>query len=505
MSVGIFHRNKTKPRNVQKTNKFGEYEVKKRVQYENEVIKSKLTVDQVPISHGDRFIPRRPSVSRIINYSPNHIDETYDDFLCVKTQPFYWRRHNYQIYVGIQLETNAETKLLNFHDTTTREICNHLYKNNPTKFIFKTPSRSVEKLDWSCIPRSKPLSNSESTHDMPGFNNCWNGHGIVDWSSHGVIAATFDSSLVLWTPPTKDKETKPMPFEIKHLKALKFSPNGNLLALGIQGKSASHLHICQMIGLSLISEYAYRFPKKSCSDTITTIEWASTEKYIICGMSTGAVFIISYPQMEVVHRVTYHKSTISNIKYSKQSTFIAITDIDGNLSIVRNNSQFTLFFKHKHVHYIAWHPWIETDLLIGCKSPASIHLLDLKTKTTIAHYRRTDLQHMLCGMAINPLSAELIVSFSHRVNGATRSDILVIASMNRIVDNISAHRDAVHFILWDPAGTKVATIGQDESLNILHFFGKSHKKIDELMEIHGKKKQHTNSRLRLDEPFLQLR
>lgn len=177
----------------------------------------------------------------------------------------------------------------------------------------------------------------------------------------------------------------------------------------------------------------------------------------------------------------------------------------GNLSILRNNFNFELNLKNKRAHYIAWHPWIETNLLIGFKSPASIHLLDLKTKTTIAHYRRTDSQYTLCAMAINPLSAELVVSFSHQVNNVTHGDILVMASMNRIVDNISAHQDAVYYILWDPTGTKVATAGQDESLNIWHFFGKSQKTANELIKSHDNVKIPKLSELSIEHTFNQIR
>lgn len=217
------------------------------------------------------------------------------------------------------------------------------------------------------------------------------------------------------------------------------------------------------------------------------------------------MFFVAYPELKLVHRYDGHTKAISNIKYSIHNTFIAITDLAGNLSILRNNLNFGLNLKMKNTHYIAWHPWIETNLLIGYKSPASIHLLDLRTKVTIAHYKRTDSQYNLCAMSINPLSAELVVSFTHEINNVTHNDILVMASMNRIVDNISAHQDAVYFILWDPTGTKVATAGQDESLNIWHFFGKSQKKADELKKIHDKVKIPKQSNLNLNNAFKLLR
>lgn len=502
MSVIIF-RDKTQPGHVQRANNIGKFEVKKRSQYENEVIKCKSTIERVPISYGDRFIPRRQFHTR--RFNRKSLDSDENDIFCIKAEPFYWRQHNYRINIGMQLDENDDRNLLNFHDTMTQEMCERSFNLNPTKIVLKIPNRNTEELDWPCKPRSKPLSYSESTHEMPGFDDIQNGYNIVDWSRCGQIAAGFDSSLVLWSPPTKDNETHPIAFDLRHLKALKFAPNGKLLALAIKGMTTSLIEICQLNGVQLVSKGTYRFPKETFNESVSNIEWESTGRHIICGMSTGTILIHSYPGMNLVHRFSHHKVTISNVKYSIHNTFIAITDIDGNLSILRNKPNFELFLEHSPVHYVAWHPWIETNLFIGCKSPASIHLFDLKTKTTIAHYRRNDSQYTLCAMSINPLSAELIVSFSHQVNGITRSDILVMASMNRIVDNISAHQDDVYYILWDPTGTKVATVGRDESLNIWHFFGKSQRKADELKRIQENKKQIVHSHLNLDRAFLQLR
>lgn len=246
-----------------------------------------------------------------------------------------------------------------------------------------------------------------------------------------------------------DKETTTVLYELRNVKALKYSPDGNQLALSINCLMSSVLQIWDIRDrMSIFSKTSCDFPKERPLEMIRCIEWESNNKNIICGMSTGKVFILSYPELKVLHTYTGHTYAISNIKYSIYNTFIAMTDVEGNLSILRNNPHFELHVKNKKAHYIAWHPWVETNLMIGFKLPASIYLLDLKKKTTIAHYKRTDLQYTLCALTINPLSAELVSSFSHQVNGTHHSDILVMASMNRIVDNISAHQDAVYYLLW---------------------------------------------------------
>lgn len=513
MSVIIFHRqNKTKPRNVQRANNIGiQFEVKKCKKYENEVLRRKVKVGRLRTSNGDRFIPQRQYNARIFNSLSTSFDENHDDVFRVKEQPFYWRQHNYRINIGMQLIANVDGKLLNFHDTTTQEICDRSFNQLSTTAEFNMSNRNVEQLDWPCMPRLKPLSYSESTHDMPGFDEYVSGENIVDWSSQGQIAAGFETSLVIWRPPTHDKECNPIAFDLRNLQALKFSPSGHFLALSLK-RDTSLLQVAQLNGLKLTARGApYRFQQMNKTKSIafiSCIEWESTEKLIICGMSTGIVHMILYPEMKCVHRLDgIHTTEISSIKYSVYNMYIAINDIDGNLTILHNNSSYGLFFNHKNVHCIAWHPWTETDLFIGCKSPASIHLLDLKTKTTIAHYRRTDLRYSLCAISMNPLSAELVVSFSHQASGTARrrSEIIVMGSMNRVVDNISAHQDDVYYILWDPTGTKVATIGQDESLNIWHFFGKSQRKADELKKIQDNRRIPVCSQLNLDNSFMQLR
>lgn len=508
-AIGFHRSSKAKRNKVQKSNNAGNFEVRKRVQYENEIVKCKSKLDAIPNMYGDRFIPRRyfrKQWANMPDFDLSQTDESENDIFTVKKQPFYWRLHNYRINIGMQLGLNSSGRLLNFHDVTTQQACDRSYNRNSMKIEHYVPSKSAEELDWPCKPRAKPLSTNDSTHDMPGFDDYKNGNNIIDWSVTGQIAASFDSSLVLWGPPsTSDKETSTVLYELKNVKALKYSPDGNKLALSFNTLLSSVLEIWDINDkMSIFRKTAKLFQKTRPFETMRCIEWESKLKCIICGLSTGAVHIVSFPQLKDVYCFNEHKDAISSIKYSIHNTFIAITDVAGNLSILRNNSNFEIHLQNKNAHYIAWHPWVETNLLIGYKSPASIYLLDLKSKTTIAHYKRNDLQYTLCAIAINPLSAELVVSFFHQVNGTNHSDILVMASMNRIVDNISAHHDAVYYLLWDPTGTKIATAGRDESLNIWQFFGKSKKKVDELSKIRDNVKTN-HSHINLDDAFMQFR
>lgn len=124
-----------------------------------------------------------------------------------------------------------------------------------------------------------------------------------------------------------------------------------------------------------------------------------------------------------------------------------------------------------------------------------ISIFDLSTKTVLAYYQRYDVKCSLDAMTINPLSAELVVSFTREDrNGSIGCEILVLGSMNRVVDNLSAHVNSVSYLLWDPNGTHIATAGNDETLNIWNFFGMSQRKANELML----KKENGLSRSKFD-------
>jgi WD40 repeat protein len=51
--------------------------------------------------------------------------------------------------------------------------------------------------------------------------------------------------------------------------------------------------------------------------------------------------------------------------------------------------------------------------------------------------------------------------------------MLVLGSMDRVVDLLKSHEDIVYFMLWSPDGKKLATVGNDESLVLWNFFGNS--------------------------------
>lgn len=81
-------------------------------------------------------------------------------------------------------------------------------------------------------------------------------------------------------------------------------------------------------------------------------------------METGRVYFLKYPSLELIRTCTHHTDTISNIKYSIKRNFIAIVDFKGELS-VRRHCNYELVVEYENMDFFTWHPWIETDLIIG--------------------------------------------------------------------------------------------------------------------------------------------
>lgn len=475
---------KRRIKNANEANDIGRFILKKRAQNTSEARRIQHRLPAIPVAYGDRFIPRRYFRQQSNKLQSLNLigcdDHRSIDIFTEKDRQFYWRSHNYRINLAMALDLRSSGNLLNFHETTSLNECNRLSNNNPHTTKLEVEDPNVEEMDWECRPRSQPLAYNDSTHDMPGFNTYANGDNIIDWNCHGQIAASFDSTLVVWGPTEGEDETVTLLYELRNIRALKYSPCGTKLALSINDVDRNRLQIWEVGNkVSIYLSKNTSFPKFLPYESIRCIEWDKSGKRIVFGLSSGSVHFVDFPIMEFAHHFELHTARITDIRFSTNDKFIAIVDVSGRLSILHGTS-YNLFFEYKEANFIAWHPWRETNLLIGTKTPAAIKLMDVKTMSIVAYYHRTDLQYELCAMTINPLSAELVVSFVHKVNGADRSDILVMASMNRIVDNISSHQSAVHFLLWDKSGTRIASAGQDESMNIWNFFGRSKRKEHEL-------------------------
>lgn len=86
--------------------------------------------------------------------------------------------------------------------------------------------------------------------------------------------------------------------------------------------------------------------------------------------------------------------------------------------------------------------------------PGKIRLLNITSNSIVAYYRRLDQNFRIDAITFNPLSAELVVSIAVVADdGSVENEILVMASMDRVVDRLVVHEKSVYFLMWDPNGT----------------------------------------------------
>ncbi|XP_035902179.1 protein cortex-like [Anopheles stephensi] len=99
-----------------------------------------------------------------------------------------------------------------------------------------------------------------------------------------------------------------------------------------------------------------------------------------------------------------------------------------------------------------------------------IALYHVPSRQVVSYYRRQDSDCIVTTLAFNKISGELVVCYSFTdVNKPP--EILVLASMDRVVDVMRNHDDVIVHLLWSPDGKQLASVGYDETLTIWNFFG----------------------------------
>ncbi|XP_067643670.1 protein cortex isoform X3 [Eurosta solidaginis] len=260
--------------------------------------------------------------------------------------------------------------------------------------------------DWHCIPRSKPLAFAETTHDSPGFDS------------------TF--VLELWEVGLSTK------------------------FLILNGKVFSSVH-----------------------GEVHSIVWSHNSTQVICGTGLGCLYVLSVPDLNVMKKVRRHKMPIERIKLSPNRGYLASGDTCGDI-VVYNWPSCDVYFvvrsKRKLNTDFDWHPWNGDDLIIAETVPASIVVLHVPSKEIVAYYQRMDRRIVINYLTFSKITAELLVSVCMAGDdGRWDFKILVMASLNRVVDLINIPVSGARFVVWSPDGTKLATCGNDETLTIWNF------------------------------------
>lgn len=205
-------------------------------------------------------------------------------------------------------------------------------------------------------------------------------------------------------------------------------------------------------------------------------------------MASGNIYIHKVSDLEPIKCLKYHADRLNEVKFSPYSNYFASSDLSGHVMVwLFRTFQNCVEWDDSSTCLIEWHPWNESNFLIGSTSPGTISLINLVSKKVVAYYQRFDDNFQLDAFAFNRISGELVVSFlvpdlskhlfvvrfennvviiliiNYFIHFIAADDgfsveILVLASMNRVVDTLVLHENRVRFLMWNPDGTQLGNI-----------------------------------------------
>ncbi|XP_058828934.1 protein cortex isoform X2 [Topomyia yanbarensis] len=450
-----------------------EFRIKKRDNCRiNEVKKILKPVKFVPNRYGDRFIPRRYAQTRSSRFKAERKADRDTDLMRMERKG-YWKSHAFAAIFNDMFNLSPDTdKILDFRDATNQLICRKLKIRNPIETYLEPTYTNVQKLDWSCKPRSKPLSFIESVHDLPRIKVEYT--NIIDWSAKGQIAAIFSKKLVIWTPNTEET----IAYCALRTTSIAFNPMGDILAMATFTQSRPILRLLSCFHPNIKANVSNMKMFSYLDSEISCLTWDCTGQYIACGLGNGQIIIIRSSDFEHMNRDTVgetHSARIVVLKFSHASKYLASSDESGHLYIWSwRNYQLcplTVWISSKEVALFDWHPWREEEIIIADTEPVTIALLHVPSHKVLSYYRRRNVDCFITALAFNKVSGELVVSFSYPAG--ISPDMIVLASMDRVVDVMENHEDVVAHLFWSPDGKQLASAGYDEALTIWNFFGTS--------------------------------
>ncbi|XP_034474803.1 protein cortex isoform X2 [Drosophila innubila] len=305
-------------------------------------------------------------------------------------------------------------------------------------------------------------------------NSICKGHNLMDWSISGQMAVSFGQDVIVFH---NELETT-MVYSVTHPGALKYSPNGRYLALGCRDFNYPILELWKLQPgqefLVINGKYLQKWIK-----SVRCIEWSNDSEKIVCGTECGLILVLSVCSLRTLHRIRNHKHKIQCIRYSPNGQYLATADVKGEICIF-HSKQYQLFmgfcFKTGDIAF-DWHPWSNVELAVSEKSPASIYIFHVPRREIVAFYRRTNKKVLINSINYSKITGELLVNvYRYDNNGCPCCEILVLSSLNRVVDILGHQEGNLFFMMWSPDGSKLAGAGLDESFSIWNFYPKD--KID---------------------------
>jgi len=78
----------------------------------------------------------------------------------------------------------------------------------------------------------------------------------------------------------------------------------------------------------------------------------------------------------------------------------------------------------------------------------------------MAYYYRKDKIFSIDGISFNKVSGEMVVActLKNAIDGCDAYEVLVLASLNRVVDILKHHDDLIRVLLWSPDGKRLGIL-----------------------------------------------
>lgn len=97
----------------------------------------------------------------------------------------YWRRHNYEICINSLFHLDVPRRVIPVIDKVgAHQTVQPLHKNQ-------------QRLDWSCIPRTRPIINTDSSHELPDFKEIRGEFidSLLNCYSYNCLSPIIDKSI----------------------------------------------------------------------------------------------------------------------------------------------------------------------------------------------------------------------------------------------------------------------------------------------------------------------
>ncbi|XP_017026165.1 protein cortex [Drosophila kikkawai] len=427
---------------------------RKNWQQETASYKNAKTKSQVLChSSGDRFIPKRfqqDAVDLNLKFIGQREERDILETGALWTAS-YWRQSGFISAInstfGIQ-----ERRLLQFSS---------LQGSSP-----EAVTSGSADFDWPCNPRPRPIAIQVATHEMPGIVSPVD-YNMMDWSPKDMVAISSGQDIMLWH--NLDETT--MIFSVDSPTALRYSPNGKYLSIGCFDGNYPVLDLWE-VKSNMEFEVTYRkFFLKSIG-CITCIEWSPDGEQIVCGTMTGTIMVLAMPKLKS-KLIREHREKVTSIKFSPNQKYFASSDNSGTIYIFDGGLKKHILKLRGRSVVFDWHPWTGEDMVVAERRPASIFILNIPRRQFVASYKRRDHKITIKTVTFSKITGELLVNVLRPVSpddmNCVTCEILVLASLNRLVDLMCNSERGTIFLMWNPDGTNIATVGLDDTFSVWSF------------------------------------